>query len=80
MERNPILKSHLLLTLLLVFIIIACFSPPATSESKEAVGYGYKIRSATVDSFGRLLTADLELINKSTVFEPDIQNLTLTAR
>ena len=47
------------------------------SESEEAVGYGYKIQLATVDSSGRLLTVDLELIDTSKVFGPDIQNLRL---
>ncbi|KAA8537094.1 hypothetical protein F0562_029572 [Nyssa sinensis] len=54
-------------------------TPTSNGLEEEAVGYGYAIRSVTVDRSGKSLSADLQLIKKSSVFGPDIQNLNLIA-
>ncbi|CAA0832256.1 Glycosyl hydrolases family 31 protein [Striga hermonthica] len=72
-------KAHLHYCFLLIFF--AFFDPSSSSSSSDTViGYGYSLRSATVDPSGRLLTAQLQLIGNSSVFGPDIQLLSLTAR
>ncbi|PHT80981.1 Alpha-glucosidase [Capsicum annuum] len=52
----------------------------ALTTNSEPTGYGYIVRSVGVDSSGRILTAHLQLIKSSSVFGPDIQNLSLNAR
>ncbi|KAM3338800.1 alpha-glucosidase isoform X1 [Capsicum galapagoense] len=51
----------------------------ALTTNSEPIGYGYIVRSVGVDSSGRTLTASLQLIKGSSVYGPDIQNLSLTA-
>ncbi|TYH70487.1 hypothetical protein ES332_D05G120800v1 [Gossypium tomentosum] len=78
---NTTQKKDLLHHLLLFFIIFS-----ATSSSSylavvhgvnEAVGYGYKLKSVSVDPEQKWLAADLALIRNSSVYGPDIQKLNL---
>ncbi|TXG48311.1 hypothetical protein EZV62_027605 [Acer yangbiense] len=63
---------------LLLFFLCYCFIPqPQSCVKAGTVGYGYRIRSVAVESSS--LTADLGLIKKSVVYEPDIQSLRLFA-
>ncbi|XVF23089.1 hypothetical protein REPUB_Repub13aG0007900 [Reevesia pubescens] len=67
-------QKHLFHNLILFFIII-CFT-----FTYSVVGDGYKLQSVSIDSNQKLLTADLVLISSnSSVYGPDIQNLTLLA-
>ncbi|KAF3642646.1 Alpha-glucosidase [Capsicum annuum] len=67
-----VLSNFLLYFTLLVQLL-------ALTTNSEPTGYGYIVRSVGVDSSGRTLTAHLQLIKRSSVFGPDIQNLSLTA-
>ncbi|KAK6150179.1 hypothetical protein DH2020_017704 [Rehmannia glutinosa] len=69
----------------LLLIFFAFLDPPLSSSSdfpvaaEEITGYGYNLRSVTVDSSGKSLTAYLQLIDNSSVFGPDVQLLSFTA-
>ncbi|KAL6546265.1 hypothetical protein OROMI_021986 [Orobanche minor] len=68
--------------LLLIIIILGLLDLPLSSSYAAAetfIGYGYGLRSLTVDSSGTSLTAQLQLTNKSSVCGPDVQFLSLTA-
>ena len=70
------------LSILFCVIVLSPFSPicVAEAEAKQAIGYGYTVRSVSLDSAGKSLAANLQLIKNSSVFRPDIQNLHLLAR
>ncbi|KAH7836406.1 hypothetical protein Vadar_000845 [Vaccinium darrowii] len=75
----------LILSLQVSHFFIRCLSSP-TKPSRfedggggEPIGYGYVIRSVAVDDSGKSLTANLQLIKKTNVYGPDIQQLSLTA-
>ncbi|KAM5587291.1 hypothetical protein ABKV19_005957 [Rosa sericea] len=79
MERNrskytPKATFHHLLPFFFFYIFFSldCF------VAQELVGYGYKVESVNnSDSSGKTLTVNLGLINSSSVYGPDISNLTL---
>ncbi|XP_047268467.1 LOW QUALITY PROTEIN: alpha-glucosidase-like [Capsicum annuum] len=66
-----VLSNFLLYFTLLVQLL-------ALKTNSEPIGYGYIVRSKDVDSSGRISTASLQLIKGSSVYGPDIQNLSLT--
>uniref|UniRef100_A0A2N9EVP3 Glycoside hydrolase family 31 TIM barrel domain-containing protein n=1 Tax=Fagus sylvatica TaxID=28930 RepID=A0A2N9EVP3_FAGSY len=65
--------------LFLLCFFLCHFAPSNAQDQNQTVGFGYVIGSVNVDPTGKSLTAALSLINSSSVFGPDIQNLTLTA-
>ncbi|XP_038993283.1 alpha-glucosidase-like [Hibiscus syriacus] len=76
---NKTQKTYLLNNLLLFFIIISSSSSSCSviHGVNEAVGYGYKLKSVSVDPNNKWLTAGLALIRNCSVYGPDIQNLNL---
>ncbi|KAA3489466.1 alpha-glucosidase [Gossypium australe] len=76
---NTTQKKDLLHHLLLFFIIFSATSSylAVAHGVNEAVGYGYKLKSVSVDPDQKWLTADLALIRNSSVYGPDIQKLNL---
>ncbi|KAK1260951.1 hypothetical protein QJS04_geneDACA023635 [Acorus gramineus] len=66
--------SYLLFVFLLLFFISSSYA-----VLEEVVGYGYRLRSVTIDPSERSLTADLKLIRNSSIYGPDIQNLVFKA-
>ncbi|XP_077244619.1 glycosyl hydrolases family 31 protein [Tasmannia lanceolata] len=61
--------------LIFSFFFLSVFS---LSEG-EAIGYGYELRSVTVDPSGKSLKANLRLIKPTSIYGPDIPNLNLLA-
>ncbi|KAM3281170.1 hypothetical protein P3S67_028190 [Capsicum chacoense] len=79
-STNKSIKSHTIMVLsnfLLNFTLMVQLL--ALTTNSEPIGHGYIVRSVGVDSYGRTLTASLQLIKGSSVYAPDIQNLTLTS-
>ncbi|XAR56139.1 Alpha-glucosidase [Bertholletia excelsa] len=78
--------KYLLVHVILIFsVFLLSHQDPEEGHSDGgggrvgAAGYGYSIRSVSIDSSGRTLTALLQLLRNSSVFGPDIQRLRLTA-
>ncbi|CAN8256612.1 unnamed protein product [Cochlearia groenlandica] len=72
------MSSHQWIPHVVILVVISYFSSLASGEEDATtVGYGYVVRSVTVDSHQKVLTASLDLIKQSSVYEPDIQTLSL---
>nr|CAD1832058.1 unnamed protein product [Ananas comosus var. bracteatus] len=69
-----------LLILLLIFFFYSFSAIQSDSKTNQIAGYGYDLRSISVDPSGKSLTAELRLIRESSVYGPDIPNLNLFAR
>ncbi|RWW52476.1 hypothetical protein BHE74_00041100 [Ensete ventricosum] len=76
-SANP---SSLFFLLLLQLSLLLGFGSPAASKDQQVVGYGYDLRSVGVAPSGKTLTAELGLIRSTSVYGPDIQNISLFAR
>ncbi|KAI4299863.1 hypothetical protein L6164_033285 [Bauhinia variegata] len=49
------------------------------SRDSQSIGYGYAVASAGIDSSGKALIAELDLVKASSVYGPDIPKLHLVA-
>ncbi|URD73744.1 Alpha-glucosidase [Musa troglodytarum] len=65
--------------LLLHLCLLLGFGSPTASQEQQVVGYGYDLRSVGVAPSGKTLTAELGLIRSTSVYGPDIQNISLFA-
>ncbi|CAL9116267.1 unnamed protein product [Musa acuminata var. zebrina] len=74
-SANP---SSVFFLLLLHLCLLLGFGSPAASQEQQ-VGYGYNLRSVGVAPSGKTLTAELGLIRSTSVYGPDIQNISLFA-
>ncbi|ONK65724.1 uncharacterized protein A4U43_C06F280 [Asparagus officinalis] len=66
-------------TRLSFFFLLLCLYVSDGVRSEEPAGYGYAMQSVKTDPEGRSLSANFTLIRNSSVFGPDIQNITLYA-
>ncbi|KAI3958952.1 hypothetical protein MKX01_023628 [Papaver californicum] len=65
--------------LVFLFFTSLLFFFSSTTNADDPIGYGYKLRSVEVDASGKSLTAVLDVLQNSSMYGPDIQNLQLTA-
>ncbi|KAG8385162.1 hypothetical protein BUALT_Bualt03G0013100 [Buddleja alternifolia] len=78
MNRNTSSRCVRLI-LLYGWMIFSTFLDPAICSEDEIIGYGYSLRSVSADPSGKSLTAYLHLIKHSSVYGPDIPQLSFTA-
>ncbi|XP_052202376.1 alpha-glucosidase isoform X2 [Diospyros lotus] len=76
-SKPSLRQSHYSLSLLLSAFLLSCFV--LISHEEQVIGYGYRVTRIGTDSSKKSLTADLQLIKKSSLFGPDVQKLKLTA-
>lgn len=82
MRASSIARADHGFRFLLLILTCAWISNPVTSSQQkddQVIGYGYRIGLVTNDLSGKSLTAQLQLIDNTSVFGPDIQILSLTA-
>lgn len=85
MERYKVSRfigSTLVAASLLVLLMVVVGTTASENDNQGGViGHGYQVKYAKVDnSSGKSLAALLQLISTSSVYGPDIQLLSLTAR
>nr|GMD58927.1 alpha-glucosidase [Ipomoea batatas] len=73
--KNP--KQPLVCSFLCIFLVF--IHNASNAQEQDQIGFGYEVISSAVDSSGRSLTARLQVIQNSSVFGPDIVNLSLVA-
>ncbi|XP_019181820.1 PREDICTED: alpha-glucosidase-like [Ipomoea nil] len=73
--KNP--KQPLVCFFLCIFLVF--IHNASNAQGQDQIGFGYQVISSAVDSSGRSLTARLQVIQNSSVFGPDIVNLSLVA-
>ncbi|KAJ8509679.1 hypothetical protein OPV22_000113 [Ensete ventricosum] len=61
------------------FLLLISFFSCSASEDQQVVGHGYNLRSVSVDPSGKSLTAELGLIQETSVYGADIPKLSLLA-
>ncbi|MCL7033697.1 hypothetical protein MKW94_002849, partial [Papaver nudicaule] len=62
-----------------LFVTSVLFFFSSTTNADDPIGYGYKLRSVKVDASGKSLVAVLDILQNSSMYGPDIQNLELQA-
>lgn len=62
------------------FFLLVLFFSCSASQEQQVVGHGYDLRSVGVDPSGKTLTAELGLIQETSVYGADIPKLSLLAR
>nr|XP_043618120.1 alpha-glucosidase [Erigeron canadensis] len=66
--------------LLPLVLLLSIFHQQTFADDKDkTIGYGYSLQSIGLGPSGKVLAADLQLINKSSVFGPDIDELRFVA-
>ncbi|XP_015883144.3 alpha-glucosidase [Ziziphus jujuba] len=73
--NNVIINKRVVVVLVFCGIL---FLNLFSGSNGDTVGFGYSVRSVGLDSSGKFLTANLQLIKASTILGPDIHSLTLT--
>nr|GMD52820.1 alpha-glucosidase-like [Ipomoea batatas] len=79
-SKNRKLQAPLVCFVLCILLVLIHNSNTANAQDQgQQIGSGYKVISSAVDASGKSLTAQLQVIQNSSVFGPDIVNLSLVA-
>ncbi|XP_019181781.1 PREDICTED: alpha-glucosidase-like [Ipomoea nil] len=79
-SKNPKLQAPLVCSFLCILLVLIHNSNTVNAQDQpQQVGSGYQVISSAVDASGKTLTAQLQVIQNSSVYGPDIVNLSLVA-